>query len=268
MLVVASFYPLADFAQQVGGDFVTVQNITPAGTEPHDFEPTPQNVVALHQAKVFIYNGAGLEIWSDKVFSQLTDTIIVKASDGISLSASNEGASQLDPHIWMNPILAQKEIDNIKNGFMKADPQHTKEYEANARRYQTELSGLDYNFRTQLAHCDQKTIVTSHDAFEYLAKQYGLSVESISGLSPDSEPSPKKLAQIADFVKKHSIKYIFFETLVSPQLSETIAHETGAQTIAFNPLEGLSDKEISEGKNYLSLQKDNLKNLQIALACH
>ena len=268
MLVVASFYPLADFAQHVGGDFVTVQNITPAGTEPHDFEPTPQNVVALHQAKVFIYNGAGLEIWSDKVLSQLPDTVIVKASDGISLSASSENASHFDPHVWMNPVLAQKEIENIKNGFIKADPKHRKEYEANALRFESELSNLDHSFQTLLAYCEQKTIVTSHDAFEYLTKQYGLTVESLSGLSPDSEPSPKKLAEIADFVKKHSIKYIFFETLVSPQLSETIAHETGAQTIAFNPLEGLSDKEISEGKDYMSIQKENLHSLQIALACH
>ncbi len=260
--VVASFYPLADFAQQVGGDFVEVKNLTPAGAEPHDFEPTPQDLVAIQKAHVFIYNGASLEMWLDKVLPDIQNKeVIVKASDGITLH-------QQDPHIWMDPILASQEVENIKNGLIKADPAHTSAYEANAKKFQQKLADLDQSFQKGLSKCDRHQIVTSHNAFQYLAQRYHLDVLAISGLSPDSEPSAQKMAEVVQFTQKNNVRYIFFETLVSPKLAETIAKETGAQTIVFNPLEGLTSDEVAQGKNYLSVQQHNLESLKIALGCH
>ncbi len=273
IVVTASFYPLAEFASQVGKELVDVHNLTPAGAEPHDFEPTPQDLVTLQKSTVFVYNGAGLEAWFDKVYPDIKGKmIVVKASDGVSLLQSTEenpdAKVQLpDPHVWMDPNLASLEVSNIANGFMQADATHAQQYKENGKEYQKQLAQLDQEFRIGLAHCQRHEIVTSHDAFEYMARRYGLTVLPISGLSPDDEPSPQKMAEVVQFVRQHNVKYIFFETLVSPKLSETIAKETGAQTIVFNPLEGLTPDEISQGKNYISVQRDNLKNLQIALGC-
>jgi len=281
LLVTASFYPLADFAQHVGGNLVSVVNLTPAGAEPHDFEPSPQDIVRLQNSRVFIYNGASLEAWANRVLPDLQSrgVVTVQASRGIQLLAgiSEEDTTsvqppvdpnQADPHVWMDPLLAIQEVENIKNGFIQADPAHAGQYQANAAGYENNLRQLDVAFRNGLSQCERQDIVTSHAAFGYLARQYHLTMVPIAGLSPDAEPSPQRLAQIADFARQHHVTYIFFESLVSPKLSDTIAHEVGAQTIAFNPLEGLTDTELQQGKNYLSVQRDNLNSLQVALGCH
>jgi zinc transport system substrate-binding protein len=268
--VTTSFYPLADFASQVGGDKISVHNLTPAGSEPHDFEPSPQDLVALQNSKVFIYNGAGLEIWLDKLSDDVKQKeVMVEATKDISLLSSSEEEAETpkDPHVWLDPVLASQEVENIKNGLIVADPANQQTYQQNATHFQNQLADLDSGFRTGLANCQSRDIVTSHNAFQYLGKRYGLNILSISGLSPDEEPTPRKLAEVTQFVKKHNVKYIFFESLVSPKLSDTIAQETGAKTIAFNPLEGLTEEEVAAGKNYLSVQKENLKALQTALEC-
>jgi zinc transport system substrate-binding protein len=164
-------------------------------------------------------------------------------------------------------VLAGKQADNIAAGMAKADPNNAEAYKANAAEYKRKLLVLDGDFRTGLAQCARRDIVTSHQAFAYLGGRYGLEVKPISGISPDEEPSPQKLAEVAQFVRVNRVKFIFFETLASPKLSETIARETGAKTIVFNPLEGLSDAEMAQGKNYLSVQRENLENLRIALDC-
>jgi len=281
--VTASFFPMAEFAQQIGGDKVTVTNLTPAGVEPHDFEPTPQDIVTIQNSKLFIYNGAGFEAWVERVLPDLenSQTVTVDSSKNINLLTGSEeehahakknheedhAHGLYDPHIWLNPLLAQKQVDNILAGLIKADPKNKSYYESRATEYKQKLAELDQEFKTDLASCQNHTIITSHNAFGYLAKEYKLSVLPISGLSPDEEPSPKKLAEIADFARAHNVKYIFFETLVSPRLSQTIANEVGAQTLVFNPLEGLTDEEIAAGEGYLSVQRENLVNLRIALNC-
>jgi len=271
--VTTSFYPLADFAQQIGQQKVTVHNLTPAGAEPHDFEPSPQDLVTLQKSKLFIYNGAGLEHWLDKVTSEpQKNQVKVEASKNIDLLHSSEEDSQTtnsapDPHVWMDPVLASKQVENIKNGYLAADPANAAYYEQNAINYQKQLADLDTSFREGLADCQVRDIVTSHNAFQYLARRYQLTVASLSGLSPDEEPSPQKMVEVAQFVKKNHVRYIFFESLISPKLAETIAHETGAQTLSFNPLEGLSSNEIAQGKNYISVQKENLTALRTALGC-
>lgn len=267
--VTASFYPLADFAKQVGGDRVLVTNLTPAGAEPHDFDPSPRDVATLQTSSVFIYNGASLEAWVDRVLPDLEQrgVVIVAASHGIDLRPGTAAAARYDPHFWLDPVLASQEVETIKNSFMTADPANVAWYAKNAAAYQEKLQQLDQAFRRELAHCARRDIVTSHAAFGYLAREYQLTVVPLAGVSPDEEPSPQRLGQIAQFAEQHHIEYIFFETLVSPRLAQTIAQEIGARTIVFDPLEGLSDTDIKQGKDYISVQHENLQHLKTALAC-
>jgi zinc transport system substrate-binding protein len=269
LTVTASFYPLAEFAQKVGGDKVHVHNLTPAGSEPHDFDPSPLDLVLLQNSQVFVYNGAGLELWLNKISDDVKQKVImVNASEGMTLlKSSADKTANTDPHVWMDPVLAIQEVEQIKLGLTKADPTNAPMFEHNATAYQKQLSDLDAEFQKGLAQCQTREIVTSHNAFQYLAQRYHLKVLSISGLSPDEEPSPKKLVEVVEFAKQHHVKYIFFETLVSSKLSETIGKETGAQTIAFNPLEGLTPAEIKAGKDYISIQQENLAALRTALQC-
>lgn len=260
--VAASFYPLAEFTQRVGGDLVSVQNLTPAGSEPHDFDPSPRDIADLHTSNLFVYNGGGLEPWVERVLPDLRSTrmSIVNTIENISLLAR-------DPHIWLSPKLAQEQVRAIEQGLVAVDAPHTERYVANADAYVAQLEQLHADFQTGTAQCKRREIVTSHAAFAYLAREYGLTMVSIAGLSPDEEPSPARLAEISKFVKDHGITHIFFEALVSPALSETIADETGAKTLILHTLEGLTDEEITEGKSYISVQRENLAAIRTALEC-
>jgi len=264
--IIASFYPLWEFARQVGGDKVEVYNITPLGAEPHDFEPNPQDLVKLSKAQMFIFNSIGFQPWVDKIISTLTTTkiTVVNSSMGINVIKS-EGI--IDPHFWLDPNFAIIQVDNILQSLVKIDPINKNYYEIRAKDYKTQLIQLDNDFRQSLIACKQKEIITSHSMFAYLSKRYNIEALSIAGLSPSSEPNTQTLAEIAKIAKNRNIKYIFFETLVSPKLANTLAQEVGAKTLVFNPLEGLTNDEVSQNKNYISVQKENLSNLKIALEC-
>jgi zinc transport system substrate-binding protein len=270
--VMASFYPLQYFASEVGGSRVEVVNVTPAGSEPHDYEPTPQDVAKLQDAKLVIVNGAGLEPWFDKIKEALKGKVVI-ASEGLDLKkgvpeeGEEDTGDMKDPHVWLNPILAKSLVDKILAGFVSADPGNKTVYEQNAQNLKERLDTLDQSFREGLTTCIKKDFITSHAAFAYLASQYGLNQVSISGISPEEEPSAQQLAEVADFARKNDVKYIFFETLVSPKLSETIASEIGAKTLVLDPIEGLSDDDITQGKNYFTVMESNLNNLQTALEC-
>ncbi len=258
--VVASYYPLYDFAKNVGGNKVQVSNMTPAGAEPHDYEPSPRSLVDAQKADVFIFNGGTLEPWTGKFIQDYHGTL-VKGGSGIPLLKNN------NPHFWLDPLLAQKIVDNIRDGLVKADPANKTYYLANAKAYNAKLAKLDADIRNGLQTCKLRTVVSSHDAFGYYAARYGLDVIAIAGMSPDEEPSAARLAELSNIVREKGIKYIFFESLVSPRLADTIAQETGAKTQVFDPVEGLSDVAQKQGKNYISVQRENLKNLRAALAC-
>lgn len=270
--VTASYYPLYDFAKQVGGDKVQVSNMTPAGAEPHDFEPTAKSLAEAQRAKVFLYNGGTLEPWAQK-FIEGYKGVSVKASEHITLKAGlaaegeTAGAGQTDPHFWLDPVLAQQIVNNIRDGLTKADPANAAYYAKNAQAYNQQLAQLDQEYRNGLQNCQLRTIVVSHQSTGYIAARYNLSVEAIAGLSPETEPSAARLAELTQIVKQKNLHYIFFESLVSPRLADTIASETGAHTLVLDPIEGLTDEAQKAGKNYLSVQRDNLGNLRRALAC-
>ncbi len=267
--ITASFYPLYFFASQIAGDRAQVYNITPAGAEPHDYEPTPQDIVRIENSQILILNGA-VEAWGDKIRDSLQGkkTLVVVAGQGIlNRQLTEEGKTSTDPHVWLDPKLAKIEIARILDGLNKIDPTNKNIYSQNASTLNSKLDDLDKSFKQGLASCQKKDIVTSHAAFAYMGKEYGLNQVAIAGISPDEEPSAQKMAEISDFVKKNDIKYIFFESLVSPKLSETIAQETGAKTLVLDPLEGIPEKDMQKGVDYFSIMKNNLKNLQIALEC-
>lgn len=270
--VVASIYPVYEFARQVGGDRLELTLLVPPGAEPHDWEPTAREMVAIKSAKLFLYHGAGFEN-IDKLLTKeaLGTTKAVAVSDGIPVIGDEEGnshgeqAAHIDAHIWLDPEYAQREVANIAAALAAVDPANAGYYRQNAERYNRELAALDREYRRGLANLPRRTIVTSHAAFGYLAKRYGLRQLAIMGLSPDSEPTPEKMADIVRFCRKHDVKYIFFETIVNPRLAETIARETGAKLLVLNPVESLTDEEIKQGKDYLSIMRENLANLRQAL---
>ncbi len=267
--VVASFYPMYFFASQIGGDKVSVTNITPSGAEPHDYEPSTQDVARIESADMLVLNGS-VEAWGDKEKSALAGSkvTIITAGEGLLTKQLTEGGETMsDPHVWLDPILAKQEAHVIAQGLAKADPANANYYVQNEQVLDAKLDQLDTEYKAGLAQCANKNIVTSHVAFAYLSERYGLNQVAISGLSPDEEPSSAQLAKVADFARANKIKYIFFESLVSPKLSQTIATEVGAKTMVLDPIEGISDEDLAKGADYLSVMRSNLKNLEVALEC-
>lgn len=268
--VMASFYPMYDFAQKIGGDKVTVTNMVPAGTEPHDWEPSTTDITNLEDADVFIYSGAGMEHWIDSVLGSLTnqDLDVVQASDGITLRQGYEdedGDVGVDPHVWLAPANAKIEMKNIADVLCNADPDNAAYYQQNYEQWALECDRLDTEFTEALADLPDKNIVVSHEAFGYLCDAYGLNQMGIEGIEADSEPDPARMAEIEDFVKANNVKVIFSEELVSPKVAQTIADATGAQMQELNPLEGLTDEQIADGQDYFSVMRQNLEELKNAL---
>lgn len=267
--VTASFYPLYYFASQIGGELVTVTNLTPAGAEPHDYEPNAQDIAELEKAQLLIVNG-NLEPWWDKVKGSMDGTHpkLWEVGSGLtSLGTIENGVKTPDPHIWLDPVLAQLEVKSITQALIEVDPSHKENYTRNSQELLKKLAGLNQEFSTGLSNCRHKNIVTSHQAFTYLAARYSLIQVPITGVTPDQEPSPAQLAKVTQFVKAQNIKYIFFESLESNRLADTIAQETGAQTLVLDPLEGITEHDQAAGKDYFSIQRQNLYNLRIALEC-
>lgn len=277
--VLTSFYPMYDFACKIGGDCIDVTNMVPSGTEPHDWEPSTNDLKNLEKADVFIYNGADMEPWADDLLVSRSDTLrVVEVSENVELRTTDgehehahehEDADHhhgdFDPHVWLDPENAKIEMEAIRDALCAADPENSTVFQSNYEKYAAELDALDAEFREKLAPLPNRTIVVAHEAFGYLCDAYGLTQVGIEGLSPDSEPDPGRMAEVIDFVREHSISTIFFEELVSPKVAEAIASETGAQAKMLSPLEGLSDEQAAAGADYFSVMHDNLAALMEAL---
>ena len=266
-LVVATFYPLYEFSRQVAGDRAEVVSLVPPGVEPHDWEPSPQDLVLLRRARLVIYNGAGIEPWVGKLLGDAaTKPTAVNMTQGLPLMTGTSGGPP-DPHVWLDPVLAQAMVERIREALATSDPGGTSAYAERARAFQATLALLDQTYAAGLARCARREIVVSHAAFGYLAARYRLSVVPVMGLAPESEPSPAQLASIVRFARQKKVKYIFFETLVSPRLAETLAREVGARTLVLNPVEGITPEQARAGHGYVALMEENLKNLRVALDC-
>jgi zinc transport system substrate-binding protein len=269
---VASFYPIEYLARRIGGEHVQVFNPVPPGAEPHDLELTPRSIERIQKSRVFLYLGEGFQPAVDRALDTIKgpDLVVRDVAEGLRLVPGvNEVEEEagLDPHIWLDPVMAQGIAGNIAAALKEADPANADTYTANADKVKGDLVALDADFKSGLANCKRKEIITSHAAFAYLANRYGLEQVPITGLSPEAEPSPARLQEIITFARAHDVKYIFFETLVEPKVAQLIASEVGAQTLVLNPIEGLTSEQVAAGRDYISIMRENLANLKTALDC-
>jgi zinc transport system substrate-binding protein len=253
--VLAAFYPLAFAAERIGGEHVDVRNLTPPGTEPHDVELSARDVERVRAADVVLYLGSGfmpaLEEALEDASGQAVDLL-----EGESLRiAEEEGA---DPHVWLDPVRFARIAERIGDALGRPEE---------AGRVAAEARALDQEFRDGLRDCRRRELVTSHAAFGYLADRYGLRQVAISGISPEAEPAPRELERVVKEVRGTGATTVFFETLVSSRLAETVARETGATTAVLNPIEGLTEDEIEAGEDYVSVMRANLAALREALGC-
>lgn len=276
--IVTSFYPMYDFTQNVAGDNAEVSVLMKAGTEPHDYEPSAKDIAKIADSDVFVYNSKEMETWVSSVLTNIDTkkTVVVDASQGIDLlegnhsddetEAEHEGHSHAhDPHIWLDPVLAQKQVDTIKEGIIKADTKNKETYEKNALAYKEKLAALNEKFEMGLKNAKNRTFVTQHAAFAYLANRYDLEQVAIAGLSPDQEPSPAKLAELNDFIKENNIKIIYFAETASPKIAKTVANETGAKLEVLSPIEGITQEELEKGVDYIKVMEKNLEALEKAI---
>jgi zinc transport system substrate-binding protein len=261
--VVASFYPLYEAASRIGGARAEVTNLTPPGVEPHDVELATDEVDRLEDADVILYAGAGFQPSVEEV-AERSEAVSVDVLDGLALLASDEGQ---DPHVWLDPELMQGIARRAESALIEADPQGASAYRRKADDYAAELEELDADFEAGLSDCERATIVVSHAAFGYLASAYGLHQEAITGISPEAEADPARLDELVELVESQGVTTIFTETLVSPELAETLAREVGVKTDVLNPIEGLTEEQQAAGEDYISLQRENFAKLREALGC-
>jgi zinc transport system substrate-binding protein len=250
--VVASFYPLAFAASEIGGTGVEVENLTPPGAEPHDLEVSPQDVADLRSADLVLLLGRGFQPQLEDAAGGGSKIVRLLDTPGLDVHTND------DPHVWLDPVRYATIVGRIGQALGKP---------AAARSLQERLRQLNVEFRIGLAHCQRREIVTSHEAFSYLAERYGLEQIAITGLSPEAEPEPGKLQHVVDLVREHGVKTIYFETLVSPRIAKTVARETAAKTAVLDPLEGLTNEEVSAGADYFSVMRKNLTALREGLGC-
>jgi zinc transport system substrate-binding protein len=268
--VVASFYPLAEAAEQVGGADVRVTNLTAPGVEPHDLELTPDQMEAITTADVVLYLGGGFQPAVEDAINDAEGTV-VDVSEGlrdlpVPPTETSPGLTA-DPHVWLDPVAYRQVVERVESALAEVDPSTASTFATNADALTARLSSLDRDFRSGLASCDRSTIVTSHAAFGYLAQRYGLRQEPIAGLSPEAEPDPQRLADLKALVEQTGATTIFTEDLVSPKVAETLASETGISTAVLNPLESITSEQLAAGQDYVSIMEQNLETLRRALGC-
>ncbi|MBD5787948.1 zinc ABC transporter substrate-binding protein [Cellulosimicrobium terreum] len=282
--VLASFYPLQYVAQQVGGDHVAVDNLTPPAAEPHDLELAPAQVRAIGDADLVVYL-SGFQPAVDEGVTQRAPEHVVDAAGAAHLEAHpdgedapDEGAHDgedahdaddghdhgtLDPHFWLDPTRLAAVGDEVAAELAAVDPENADEYAANADALTASLGDLDTEYAEALAPCAGATLVTSHEAFGYLAERYDLSQVGISGIDPEAEPSPARLREVGDVVRAEGVTTLYFETLTSPKVTQTLADDLGVDAAVLDPIESLADGAT----DYREVMESNLDALTSGLVC-
>ncbi|WP_029172721.1 zinc ABC transporter substrate-binding protein AdcA [Streptococcus suis] len=274
--IVTTFYPVYEFTKQVAGDEANVDLLVKAGTEVHGYEPSAKDIARIQEADAFVYENENMETWVHDVEKSLdtTKVNVISATEGMLLlpggeeeheghDHSGEGHSHAyDPHVWLSPERAITLVENIRDSLVAKYPEKKDAFETNAAAYIEKLDALDAKYSETLSAAKQKYFVTQHTAFAYLALDYGLKQVSITGVAADEDPTPSRLAELTEYINKYGIKYIYFEENASKSVAETLAKETGVQLDVLNPLESLTDEDMKNGKDYISVMEDNLTALE------
>lgn len=265
--VIASFYPLHEFSQNVGKEKVDVKLLVPVGVEPHDWEPTIKDVQQMQKSDLIIINGIGFESWVDKLNEMNYQGVVVDTSNGIIIKNMDENSSMHeehvdesgDPHIWLNPVFAKIQVQNIANAFSNSDPENQQYFQENAANYIDKLDLLDLKIRNELSGCNND-FITFHRAFSYFADEYDLTQHTIiSSSASHAEPTAKTLENVINKAKQLNLKVIFTEEMADPKTSQVIANEIGGKILVLSPL------EIGNDGTYISRMTENLNNLKEAL---
>lgn len=279
LAIVTSFYPVYEFTKNIVGDEADVKLLVPAGTEPHDYEPSAKDMAMISNSDLFIYHNDNMETWvtkAQKNWKKDSPKIIEGTEEMVLLPGGEEEEEhsheheheneehhhEYDPHTWLSPKMAIKEVEYIEKQLKKLYPQKSKQLRTNSEKYLERLKKLDEKYSSELKNAKQKSFVTQHAAFRYLALDYGLNQIPISGLSPDQEPSAARLAELKKYVTNNGIKYIYFEDNTNNKFAKTLATEAKVEMAVLNPLESLTDKQVADGENYINVMEKNLESLK------
>jgi zinc transport system substrate-binding protein len=279
--IIATLFPLYDFTRNIVGDKAQVTLLLPPGVEPHSFEPKPADMLRINNADLFIYTGKYMEPWVEGILKGLDSKklVIVDTSRSIVLNEEKEdekdhndkhghGHGKIDPHIWLDLSNAQKIVDNILAGLVQKDGGNRDYYTKNAEAYKAKLKEMDAKYRDGLSTCKRHTFIHGgHFAFGYLANRYNIRYIAAYHGSPDAEPTPRRLIELKKKMKQYNIKYIYFEELILPRISEVISRETGAAMLKLHGAHNVSKEDMDKGITFLAVMEENLKNLKVGLEC-
>jgi zinc transport system substrate-binding protein len=272
--VATTLFPVYDFARHIAKQKADVSLLLPPGVESHSFELTPGDILKINESDILIYTGRYMEPWVEDILKGINNKkiLIIDASKNILTVNGHNHRNRyikIDPHIWLDFFHAQKMVDNILRGFIEKDPVNSDYYLKNAEEYKKKLYDLDVKYRNSLSSCKKDIFIHGgHFAFGYLARRYNLKyLSAYRGFSPDAEPTPQKLIELVGKIKEHHIKYIFYEELINPKVSEMIAKDTGAKLLKLHGAHNVTKDEFQSGVTFLSLMEQNLRNLKIGLEC-
>ena len=286
--VVTTFYPVYEFTEQVAGDLADVEMMITGGTDVHHYEPSARDMAMINDADMFVYSSDEMETWVETMLESLDneDLIVVEQAAAVNLLESGEdeqaeddheneeeddhededdNAHAVDPHIWLDPVLVQDQVETVKEAFIEIDPEHSEDYSANAEAYQSELQELHEAFETAFSDASQRRFVTQHEAFGYLARRYDLTQMAVGGLSTEVEVSPSRIAEINQLVDEYNIPVIYFQEGANSAIAETVASETDAEVAELYSLETLPSAVEAEGQGYIEAMRRNLEALKLSI---
>jgi zinc transport system substrate-binding protein len=276
--VIATIFPVYDFARNIGGDKINITMLLPPGTDAHHYELRPNDILKVTKADIFLFTNFELEQWAYKIIKAAdknTNMLAIETGSGAVLLPLNkekgeqdEPVSRFDPHIWLDMDNAQKMVDNITSAFIQKDSRNSDYYKKNAHDYKLKLMALDQQYRTELSGCKTKTILhAGHSAFAYLARRYNLQYIAVYNVFADAEPSPQQIFTLIELIKREKVPSVFYEHMINPRLAQTIAKETKVGLLKLNNGHDISKADIKKGESFISIMEQNLINLKKGLQC-
>mgnify|MGYP003800057887 FL=1 len=276
--VIATIFPVYDFARHIGGDKITLTMLLPPGTDAHHYELKPDDIIKVTNADVFLFTNFELEQWAYKIIGasdKNTRLQAVETGNGAMMLRLNKEEDEheahpagFDPHIWLDMDNAQKMVDNITSAFIKKDPRNSDYYLKNAGDYKRQLADMDQKYRTTLAACKTRTVLhAGHWAFAYLTSRYHLKYIAAYNVFADAEPAPQKIFALIDQIKNENVSHVYYEDMMNPRLAKTIARETGTGLLKLNNGHDVTRTDLEKGETFLALMEKNLVNFQKGLQC-